>query len=541
MLGRRKPQRSLFDALGLPHRVPADSFYGRMAGSHDVLFQDDDLKELYCADHGRPSLPPSLLSGVMLLQFYDDVSDEEAVERLRFDLRWKVALHLPLDYVGFDPSSLTYFRRRLIENGQERYAFDRLVAVGRAAGFIADKVTLLIDGTPVKGAGAVQDTYTLLRKGIRKLLKAAGYQVPGKRHGLSPQAQALIERYVDRDRKADIDWADAPQRAAQLKVLVADAEAALALALEQSDNPDVRGTGWLLTKILGDDMVTDEQGDPQIGRGTAPDRIISLSEPQMRHGRKSKAHRFDGFKVLTATDQNSELILDIADMPACGSEGVQLLPTVERIEAHADVVVEQAIGDGAFGAGALRAACANREDQPIDLVAPVAQPQDAEVAKSAFQIDLESRTVTCPQGQKATGRPGPHEDGLPTWLFTFPRSVCEACPLFARCVHSQRTGRTVSSGAYEAYLQAARARQQTEEFRQLYRLRPAIERKQAELVGHGLRNTRYLGERKRQLQRLWTGAVVNLNRLFKLAEAASVDLRGPLSLQGREPMGARAV
>ena len=88
MLGHRDPQQSLFSAQNLPHRVPADSFYGRMASVSGVLFQDDDLKALYDPDNGRPSLPPSLMSGVLLLQFHDDVSDEEAVQRLMFDLRW---------------------------------------------------------------------------------------------------------------------------------------------------------------------------------------------------------------------------------------------------------------------------------------------------------------------------------------------------------------------------------------------------------------------------------------------------------------------
>jgi hypothetical protein len=512
-----------------------------MAAVSDVLFSDDDLKDLYCLDNGRPSLPPSLMSGVLLLQFYDDVSDEEAVERLQFDLRWKVALHLPLDYPGFDPSSLTYFRRRLVENGRERYAFDRLVAVGRAAGFIPDTVTLLVDATPVKGAGAVQDTYTLLRKGVRKLLKAAGYHVAGKRQGLSPQVRTLIERYVDRDRKANIDWSNPQQRAAQLQVLVTDAEAVLELVVSQSDNADVRSVGWLVTKILGDDVVTDEQGNPQIGDGTAPDRVISLTEPEMRHGHKSKARRFDGFKALISTEQSSEMIVDIADIPATGSEGAQLLPAVVCIEAHADVVVEQVIGDGAFGSGELRAACSTYKDRGIDLVSPLAQPQDAEVAKFAFQIDLDTCTATCPQGQKVAGRAGPKEDGLPTFLFTFPRPVCEACPLFNRCVHSKKTGRTVRTGAYEAYLQAGRARQQTEAFKQLYRLRPAIERKQAELVQNGLRGTRYLGQRKRQLQRLWTGAAVNLRHLFMLAQAQDVDLRAAFSRHERRPMAATVV
>src|SRR5512135_2559446 len=156
MLGRRDPQRCLFDADSLPHRVPPDSIYGRMAALGEQLFPDNDLKDLYDPDKGRPSLPPSIMSGALLLQFHDNVSDEEAAERILYDLRWKVALHLPLDYAGFDGSSLSRYRSRLVAGGQERYAFDRFVAVGRAAGFIPDKVMLLHDTTWTKGAGAVQ-------------------------------------------------------------------------------------------------------------------------------------------------------------------------------------------------------------------------------------------------------------------------------------------------------------------------------------------------------------------------------------------------
>ena len=359
MLGRRNPQCSFFHAQTLPHRVPEDSFYGRMEVVSDVLFKDDDLAEMYTPDNGRPSLPPSLMCGVLLLQFYDDVSDGEAVERTMFDQRWKVALNLPIDYGGFDPSSLSVFRKRLLQYGKERYAFDRFIQVGRAAGFIPDKVTLLLDTTPAKGAGAVQDTYTLLRKGIRKLLKALGYHLPGKRQGLSAQAKALVVGYLNQERKADIDWSDPQQRAAQLKVLVQDTEAVLDLAMEQTNDEEVRTIGWLLAKILGDDLDTDEQGDPQIAQGTAPDRIISTTDIEMRHGRKSSAQRFDGFKVSVATEQTSELILDIADMAAPDGDGQELIPTIERVEQHGGVEVERAIGDGAYNSGDNLAACAN--------------------------------------------------------------------------------------------------------------------------------------------------------------------------------------
>ena len=283
-------------------------------------------------------------------------------------------------------------------------------------------------------------------------------------------------------------------------------------------------TGWLLTKILGDDLVTDEEGNPQIGEGTAPDRIISLTEPEMRHGRKSSAQRFDGFKVAISTEQSSELILDIADITAMGSDGAQLIPTIKRVEAETGTIIERAIGDGAYGSGKNRAVCTDYEPDPIDLVSPLARPQDPEIDKSAFQIDLEAKMVTCPRGHQVEGRTGSRRDGKPTLRFSFPRPTCETCDLFQRCVRSKQAGRTVSTHPYEAYLQSARQRQQTDEFKALYGLRPAVERKIAELVSHGLRCTRYVGQQKRQLQRLWTGAAVNLKRLFTLAQAQKLDL-----------------
>ena len=396
--------------------------------------------------------------------------------------------------------------------------------VGRAAGFIPDKVTLLTDTTWVKGAGAVQDTYTLLRKGVRKLLRALGYHLPGQRRGLSKQVRELVETYVDQDRKAKIDWSDPQARAEQLKVLVDNAETVLDLAAEQADDAEVREIGWVLTKILGDDLVTDEAGDPQIGEGTAPDRIISMTDTQMRHGRKSAARRFNGFKNSVSTELSNELILDITDVPAPGSDGAHLIPTIERVEAHTSVTVERVIGDGAYGSGDNRAACANYPSHSIDLVSPRSQPHDPEVDKSAFQIDLEALCATCPQGYTVTGKDRKDRQGRPILAFTFARSDCETCPLFARCVRSKSAGRTVRTHAHEALLQEARQRQQTDEFKEIYPLRGRVEGKIAELVRHGLRETRYLGEQKRQLQRLWTGAAVNLKRLFRLAQTKEIDL-----------------
>jgi len=532
MLGRRQPQRSLFEATAWPHRVASDSFYGRMAAVSDVLFRDEDLASLYTLDNGRPSLPPSLLCGVLLLQFYDNAGDEEAVERVRFDLRWKVALALPLDFAGFDPTSLVVFRKRLLAHGKERYAFERFLSVAREAGFLPEKLRLLVDSSPQKGAGAVQDTYTLLRKGVRKLLRAMGFAVPEKRRGLA----ANLAPYLDNDQKARIDWSNADERQAELTRLVADADAALALAQEQTDNPEVRTTGWLLTKILGDDVVEGSEGQPQIGEGVARDRLISWTDPTMRHGRKSASGRWNGAKIQVAEDPETELILAVDVVDASRGDGKALLSLVEEAEASTQATVEQVMGDTAYGEAENRVACLERG---IDLIAPVGSGGDPTVAKDAFTLGEEGASLTCPTGQTTTQWrlvTDPH--GRAVKQFVFARNLCEACPLLARCVHSETKGRSVTLHYHEAVLRAARERQATPSFREAYRQRARIERKIAEVMGQGLRQARYVGRKKQRLQALWTAAVVNLKRLFTLAQDDPTRLREgvrrqPLAVLGR--------
>ena len=529
MLGRRQPQRSLFEATAWPHRVAPDSFYGRMAAVSDVLFADDDLATMYTLDNGRPSLPPSLLCGVLLLQFYDNVGDEEAVERLRFDLRWKVALALPLDFAGFDPTSLVVFRKRLLQHGKERYAFERFLRVAREAGFLPEKLRLLVDSSPQKGAGAVQDSYTLLRKGVRKLLRAMGFAVPEKRRGLA----ANLVRYLENDQKARIDWTDPCERKAELARLVADADAVLALAQEQAEDPEVRTTGWLLTKILGDDVVEGDDGQPQIGEGVARDRLISWTDPTMRHGRKSAAGRWNGAKIQVAEEPETELITAVEVVDASCGDGKALLSVVDEVEAATQARVEQVTGDTAYGEAENRVACLARG---IDLVAPVGRGGDPTVAKDAFTLLEEGASLTCPVGQTTSEWHAVKDpQGRLVKQFTFARGVCEACPLFARCVRSETKGRSVTLHYHEQVLRAARERQASPAFRERYRQRARIERKIAEVMGQGLRQARYVGRKKQRLQALWTAAVVNLKRLFTLAQNAPMRVREGM---GGSPAGA---
>src|SRR6478735_4838702 len=178
MLGKRVAQLEQREA-DHPYLdfVGRDSFYGFLAAWRERLFRDEDFAALYCADNGRPSVPPSLLATALVLQTYDGVSDEEAKARADFDLRWKVALGIALDARPFAKSTLQLFRAQLIVHEQAAVIFRRSLEVAKRRGrFRAKsgerrKLTVALDTTNILGRGAVKDTYNLLADGIVKLAR----------------------------------------------------------------------------------------------------------------------------------------------------------------------------------------------------------------------------------------------------------------------------------------------------------------------------------------------------------------------------------
>jgi hypothetical protein len=254
--------------------------------------------------------------------------------------------------------------------------------VAREAGFLSEKLRQLVDSSPQKGAGAVQDTSTLLRKGVRKLLKAMGFAVPTKRRGLAVN----LARYLESDQKAPINGRDPTVRAEELARLVADADAVLELAQEQVANPELRTTGWLLTKILGDDLVVDGEGRPQSGEGVARDRMVSWTDLAMRHGRKSASGRWNGAKIPVGEDPETELITAIEVVDASAGDGKGLLSLLDDVAEHTGATVDQVIGDTASGEADNPVACA---EQGIDLVAPVPTGGDPTVAKDVFEVGVD--------------------------------------------------------------------------------------------------------------------------------------------------------
>ena len=319
MLGKRGAQRGLFEADNqYLEAVGKESFYAFLAGLRGVLFRDEEFAHLYVQNNGRPSVPPSLLATALLLQAHDRVSDEEAKERADFDVRWKVALGITVEAHPFAKSTLQLFRAQLVVHDAARMVFRKSLELAKKQGFLKQnrKLRLALDTTNILGRGAVKDTYNLLGDGIVLLLRQLALLAGAE---LAAFATELgYARYVGEQSLkggAELDWDNAKERARLLAEIVADADRLLAEARKvqktlPSGSPEALAltkAAELLSQVLLQDIVRSEEG-AELRDGVAKDRMPSVHDPEMRHGRKSAQKRFNGHKAQIAVDTDEQLV-----------------------------------------------------------------------------------------------------------------------------------------------------------------------------------------------------------------------------------------
>jgi len=524
MLGERSSQRGFFEAdhMYLDH-VGRHSFYGFLASMRGQLFRDEEFADLYCPDNGRNSVPPSLLATALLLQTHDKVSDDEAKQRADFDIRWKVALGIDVAERPFAKSTLQLFRAHLILHDKARSVFQRSLQFARKTGYVKNRrMKVALDTSYILGRGAVKDTYNLLADGVIQVVSALA-ALEGTKAEVWARERGF-EGYFGSSVKgeASINWDNEKARRAFLQCIVADADRVLEIARQsQAGEPEgsarrnsiVEAAG-LLGQLLLQDVERKEDG-AAMKEGVSRDRIVSVHDPEMRHGHKSSRKRFDGHKAAAAVDTDSQLITAVDVLPGNASDNTGALKLVDQSEENAGIEVEETIGDCAYGDGATRQAFAEAKRT---LVAKVpGRPDKAHFPKEDFHIDLEAGTCTCPAGKvtrriiTATTRINHSGQVCRVKGFHFHGATCRKCQLRNACVTAGNgKGRTVTLHPQEALLQQARAFQKSEAFSEYRRRRQTSEHRLARLVQLGIRQARYFGWAKTLFQLLMAATVANL-------------------------------
>ena len=470
---------------------------------------------------GETPKPPALMCMALLLQAYVKASDVEAVVASQADARWKLALDsVDSNEPLFSQGCLQQFRERLIAHDMDKRLLERTVELARQhKGFdwrkLPKRLKVGIDSRPLVGAGRVEDTFNLLGHAARKLLASAAKKTGVSRENICSEAGCALFLASSVKAGLDIDWSDAEQKNDAINRLV-DHVCSLTTWVEENidkRSPDDPIQRYLdaLEEFEEQDLERDSDGTVKIRNEVAKDRRISVEDPEMRHGRKSKKKTFNGYKEHVATDLTMQLILACAVTPANVPEQTAAATLTGEICDQGFEIEELLIDRGYISSSAMDEV--EKAGGEI-LCKPWRQSNNKTglFTKAEFDINIRDKTITCPGGQVEA--------------FDFGKTVefnpraCAQCPLRNDCTtQSLGRGRTIRIAEDEARQKRLRRQQATKKGRKRLRERTEVEHRLAHLSSRKGPRARYLGVRKNEYDLRRASALQNLEAIQRKAAA----------------------
>jgi hypothetical protein len=498
MLWSRTPSQ---EESAVAKRLRASSKFSRFLWSvRDELFADGFEEELVAAyaPRGQEPCPPALLAMVMLLQRYEGVSDADAVDLAENDRRWQLVLScLGCERAPFGQGSLVRFRMRMIANNLDKRLVDRTIEIAKkSGGFGWQKLRVALDSAPLAGAGRVEDTWNLIGRAMAKVVAAVSTAVGVDEATIISEAKLSALTADSLKAALDLDWDDEEAQHIGLNKLLEEVTSLESWvkrrAKADSSREPLKGALEQLRLVVGQDIEPDPDGGSRIRDGTAKDRVISLGDPEMRHGRKSRSKRIDGYKRHIVVSNG--LVLATAVEPANAPEHVAAERLLTAAKQHGEVAIVD-VDRGYLASPAV--AALHRAGATIHSRAW--QPTNNGLfTKESFDIDLDANTVRCPNGVTTTIPPSRRA--------RFSADVCGTCVLKSKCTSS--ACRSVTIHENEAMLIQLRHRRRTPEGRRELRKRVVVEHTLARIVAIQGTRARYRGRRKNELDLNRAAAIV---------------------------------
>jgi Transposase DDE domain/Transposase domain (DUF772) len=481
------------------HELFAEPFQQELA----TLYKDQP--------QGQPPVPPAQLALATLLQAYTQVSDDEVIEATTMDRRWPLVLDcLDCDTPPFSKGTLVAFRQRLIAQHMDRRLLERTVELAATSGaFGSRQLRAALDSSPLWGAGRVEDTYNLLGHALRKAVGVIARQQGRGLHAVAEEAGASLVAGPSLKAALALDWDDATAQQHAL-TLILDALSAMEHWLDAQPLPVETTTRAMASlavaqQVCAQDLTTTPDGTPTLRHGVAAERRISVEDAEMRHGRKSRSLRVDGYKRHVLRDLDSRLSVAVGGTPANAPEA-SVTDAIEMDLAAQQCTLRELHIDRAYLASKLV-----QQRPATRAIFCKAWPvqQGPFFPKTAFTLDWQQHVLQCPGGVTMPFEPG--------GMVKFPAATCTHCALRPQCTTSA-SGRSVSIHPDEALLQELRERQQTPQGRAKLRERVAVEHALAH-IGHWQgRRARYRGVRKNVFALRRCAVIHNLHVLASLTD-----------------------
>jgi transposase len=250
--------------------------------------------------------------------------------------------------------------------------------------------------------------------------------------------------------------------------------------------------------------------------------IHSPYDTQAKYGRK-RTTTWVGYKVHiteTCDEELPEVITNVHTEEALTGDN-DAIPEIHKSLAISQLLPTKHVVD--TGYVEAKRIVESHNEYGVDLFGPAPgnrfwqAQQGTGFDISNFNIDWEREIVICPMGKMSRNwMPLIDQRGNEIIHAMFAQIDCKHCESRSQCTKSEHKQRSVTfkpQPLYEA-LQQARKREQTEEFKEEYKIRSGIEATISQGVrAFGLRSTRYIGMAKTHLQHLATAAAINFERL----------------------------
>lgn len=471
-----------------------------------TLFKDSSM--------GKCPVPGAKLALAIILQAYTGVSDEEVVEALVMDRRWQLVLDcLDCEQAPFGKGTLVRFRAALIAKGFDRRLIERTVEMSKKkGGFSSRSLRAALDSSPLWGAARVEDTYNLLGHALRKALSVIARQQQRELAAVANDAGAEMVTGSSLKAALDLDWDDPIAKAQALATILQALDEVESWVEQLPHLDDTTATKVEESLAVGRQVQTQDveevgDGSPKLRKGVAKDRRISIEDAEMRHGRKSRSQRFDGYKRHALTDLDLGVVravgITLANVPeAAVTDGITADLAIQNVE------LKELHIDRAY----LSSQLVKQRPEDLTIVCkawPVRNGQRFD--KSAFTLDWERGIIHCPN-QVAV----PFQVGQ---VVGFPPEKCASCPLRERCTTS-KTGRSVSIHPDEQLLQELHQRQATAAGRAKLRERVAVEHTLAHIGQWQGDRARYIGTRKNLFDLRRMAVVHNLHVIARMPTPA---------------------
>ena len=482
------------------HELFSDEFQAELA----TIYKDSPL--------GQPPVPPTQLALATILQAYVGDSDDWVIENTTMDHRWQLVLDChDCEEPPFSKGTLVAFRQLLIAHNLDRRLIERTVELAAKTGeFGARQLRGALDSSPLWGAGRVEDTYNLLGHALKKALGVIARQQGRGLAEIASEAGAEVLGQSSLKAALDLDWDDPNARQDALGTVLAALDA-VEVWLNRRDEVPVSAQESLKVAqaVKAQDVELAFDGRPALIKGVAKDRRISVEDGQMRHGRKSRSQRIDGYKRHVLRDLDSGLVRAVGITPVNVPEATVTDDIVSDL-GFQQVVWTEAHLDRAYLSSPLV-----RDRSPNLTIYCKAWPvrNRERYPKTAFHLDWDAQRIRCPNDVVVPFQVG--------GVVQFPEGTCGSCPLRERCTSSAH-GRSVSIHPDERLLWELRQAQLTSAGRGKLRERVAVEHSLAHIGRWQGRRARYRGVRKNLFDLRRCAVIHNLHVIASLADKYKV-------------------